>query len=409
MNLALFGGFDRRPFGPGWTKETLVAVLGGGEVDLTESPPEGEGRLRVVAFLGGVEIIVPTLKGYRRTDGNSWNWFISEDPKIAYVRLTQFTPESADKLRDLLTDLLKQGMTGLVFDLRFNPGGRLDEAIKIIDLFIEEGVIVKTKGRSRPEQVATAKPEGTLPRFHMVVLVNEHSASASEVVAGSLLDNRRAVIIGERTYGKGSVQEPIPLDGGGDLKLTVAYYYLPSGRLVHRLKDATDWGVEPQIIVKMDEAQQRAQVVAGRVQHITELLAASPPLPAVQPPDGARVVTYHSSCHLRAAGVSREPRDVLRRLPGARYVEMADADRCAGGAGTFLVKNFPLSQQIFERKRRAVTDSGAGVVATSCPACMIRLRAGLNDTVRVAHVAQLADEAEALPQPSTEHARAKER
>jgi carboxyl-terminal processing protease len=93
----------------------------------------------------------------------------------------------------------------------------------------------------------------------MVVLVNEHSASASEVVSGSLLDNKRAVVVGTRTYGKGSVQELIPLEGGnGELKMTVAYYFLPSGRLVHRKKDATDWGVEPLINVPMDDATEKA-------------------------------------------------------------------------------------------------------------------------------------------------------
>ena len=96
------------------------------------------------------------------------------------------------------------------------------------------------------------------------MLINEHSASASEIVAGSLMDNKRALVIGTRSYGKGSVQEVIPLDSkGGELKLTVAYYYLPSGRLVHRRKDATDWGVEPQIVVPMDEATQ-AKVMRER-------------------------------------------------------------------------------------------------------------------------------------------------
>lgn len=90
------------------------------------------------------------------------------------------------------------------------------------------------------------------------MLVNEHSASASEIVAGSLMDNHRALVLGQRTYGKGSVQEVMTLDGNaGKLKLTVAYYYLPSGRLVHKKKDATDWGVEPQIVVPMDDEQQR--------------------------------------------------------------------------------------------------------------------------------------------------------
>jgi carboxyl-terminal processing protease len=205
------------------------------------------------------EVVVPMLKGYSRKPDNSWDYYVSDDPKIAYVRLVQFTPETHDKLKEVLDDLLKDGMRGLVFDLRWNPGGRLDEAVKIVNLFIDKGVIVSTKGRNRPERIERASPNGTLPYFPMVVLVNEHSASASEIVSGSLEDNHRALVVGTRTYGKGSVQELIPLEGGtGELKLTVAYYYLPSGRLVHRKKDATDWGVEPQIAVPMDEPAQIA-------------------------------------------------------------------------------------------------------------------------------------------------------
>ena len=124
-----------------------------------------------------------------------------------------------------------------------------------MNLFIDHGVIVSTKGRNRAEEIYRAKPEGVLPPFPMIVLVNEHSASASEIVSGSLMDNKRALVIGTRSYGKGSVQEVIPLDEkGGELKLTVAYYYLPSGKCVHRRKDATDWGVDPQIVVPMDAA-----------------------------------------------------------------------------------------------------------------------------------------------------------
>ncbi len=142
------------------------------------------------------------------------------------------------------------------------------------------------------------------------------------------------------------------------------------------------------------EEQRRAEVLAGKVKHISEILARDP-FSSSPVPSGSEVpVTYHSSCHLRAAGVSKAPRDVLARLPGLRYVEMADADRCAGGAGTFLVKNPDLSEQVFARKRRAIEASGAHLVATSCPGCMIRLRAGLPGEVRVAHVAELADEAE---------------
>jgi carboxyl-terminal processing protease len=172
--------------------------------------------------------------------------------------MSQFTSDVADKLRDAIVPLLDDGMKALILDLRWNPGGRLEEACQVVDLFIPKGTIVVTKGRSRPERSVSATEPGTLPRFPMIVLTNEHSASASEIVAGSLADNQRAVVVGERTYGKGSVQEVVPLDSkGGELKLTVAHWYLPSGRLVHRKKDATDWGVQPQIVVAMDDLTQR--------------------------------------------------------------------------------------------------------------------------------------------------------
>jgi hypothetical protein len=207
------------------------------------------------------EIVVPTVKGFQRNKDNSWDYYVCDDPKIAYLRITQFTPDTYDRVKEVLdgpNGLMVDGMKGMILDLRFNPGGRLDQAIQIVDLFIDKGVIVSTRGRNRPENVVEATAPGTLPYFPMTVLVNEHSASASEIVAGSLMDNKRAVVIGTRTYVKGSVQELIPLDSKGDeLKLTVAYYYLPSGRLVHRKKDATDWGVQPQIVVPMDAAAER--------------------------------------------------------------------------------------------------------------------------------------------------------
>jgi carboxyl-terminal processing protease len=202
------------------------------------------------------EIIVPTVKGYERKQDNTWDYYVCDNPKIAYVGITQFTDETYDDLRGVLTHLVADGMKGLILDLRFNPGGRLDQAEQIINMLVPAGrTIVTTKGRNRPEHREMSDGKDVLPNFPMIVLVNEHSASASEIVSGSLMDNRRAVVVGERTYGKGSVQELIPLDEkGGELKLTVAYYYLPSGRLVHRRKDATDWGVLPQIYVPMDEA-----------------------------------------------------------------------------------------------------------------------------------------------------------
>jgi carboxyl-terminal processing protease len=134
----------------------------------------------------------------------------------------------------------------------------------------------------------------------MIVLVNEHSASASEIVAGSLMDNQRALVIGERTYGKGSVQELINLEGNqGELKLTVAYYYLPSGRLVHRKKDATDWGVQPQIAVPMDENTEK-KVMMELDQHERFL----PPVPkraATQPTTASATQEASSDIQLQRA------------------------------------------------------------------------------------------------------------
>ncbi|HEU4685085.1 MAG TPA: FAD-binding and (Fe-S)-binding domain-containing protein [Nitrospira sp.] len=140
--------------------------------------------------------------------------------------------------------------------------------------------------------------------------------------------------------------------------------------------------------------QQAAESLAKRVRHISEFVTQSSSKPATAPAEGQpRTLTYHSSCHLRAAGVTKEPRSILAGLPGFKYVEMPDADRCAGGAGTYLVKDFDTSQRIVERKRRAVEQVGAQVVATSCPACMIQLKTGLEGSAEVKHVAQLLQEA----------------
>jgi len=139
----------------------------------------------------------------------------------------------------------------------------------------------------------------------------------------------------------------------------------------------------------------KAADLSKRVMHITEFLIKEKDLrpPDRKTTDTSRRVTYHSSCHLRAAGVTKEPRQLLKQLSGMEYVEMQDADRCAGGAGTFNIKNPDQSGAIFERKRRAIEESGAEIVATSCPACMIQLNNGLRGNRVVKHVAQILNEA----------------
>ncbi len=139
--------------------------------------------------------------------------------------------------------------------------------------------------------------------------------------------------------------------------------------------------------------RQQAESLARKVVHISEFVARSPQHPPMGQADAAtKRVTYHSSCHLRAAGVTKEPRQILSSLPGVDFVEMQDADRCAGGAGTYIVKDYDTSRKIFERKARAIVQTGANVVATSCPACMIQLTNGVGNSVQIKHVAQLLQE-----------------
>ena len=142
------------------------------------------------------------------------------------------------------------------------------------------------------------------------------------------------------------------------------------------------------------EERRQAESLAKKVVHIAEFVARSPQQPPMaQAASQTKCVTYHSSCHLRAAGVTKEPRQILASLPGVNFAEMPDADRCAGGAGTFIVKDYDTSQKIMERKTRAVEQVGADVVATSCPACMIQFKNGLRERAEVKHVAQLLNEA----------------
>lgn len=184
-----------------------------------------------------------------RYQGVKWNFFIDEEKKIGYIRLTHFSRRTADELRVALKKLQKAGMKGLILDLRRNPGGLLSQATEVSDMFVEKGKIVSTKGRNTPERVWNATKEGTLTGFPMAILVNRFSASASEIVSACLQDHKRAIVVGERTWGKGSVQNVIDLAGGRSaLKLTTASYFRPSGKNIHKFpgdKDSDVWGVMP--------------------------------------------------------------------------------------------------------------------------------------------------------------------
>ncbi len=173
------------------------------------------------------------------------NTQILED-HIGYIRLTEFREDSAIEFRKALDKLKKEGADSLILDLRNNPGGLLKVAIKITEEFLPEGtLIVSTKGRHPSQDIKTySKNKDHVITWPMVVLVNEGSASGSEILAGALKDNKRAIILGTQTFGKGSVQSVIPLPDGSGLRLTTSKYFTPSGKSIHGK------GITPDIIVK---------------------------------------------------------------------------------------------------------------------------------------------------------------
>ncbi len=197
------------------------------------------------------QIHIRTVKGWRRVpggDGGEWDFLIDPEHKIAYIRLTQFYRDSHEHMARVLAALKDNGVRSVILDLRFNPGGLLDTARMICDEFLADGTIVSTEGEHATRRAWTAGPQGSYQAGDLVVLVNEFSASASEIVSGAIADLNRGLIVGRRSYGKGSVQHVIPIPRHeAYLKLTTAYYYLPSGRCLHRKDDAAIWGVEPQV------------------------------------------------------------------------------------------------------------------------------------------------------------------
>lgn len=213
-------------------------------------------------------IQVASVRGYRRNPGNGYDYILDPTRQIAYLRLTQFGDTSFKEVQATLTGLKSQGMRALILDQRNNGGGLLDSAAAISDLFLTTGkTIVSTKGKGFATETIQSTHDTLLPGLPLVVLINENSASASEIVAGAMLDNDRALLVGSRSFGKGSVQQLLPLDDGSSaIKLTTAYWYMPSGKMIHRKADAERWGVDPSpgCFVPMDDDQLRAMLIKRR-------------------------------------------------------------------------------------------------------------------------------------------------
>jgi len=193
-------------------------------------------------------IRLPSISGDHRKPDHTWDFMLDEAKGIAYIRLSGIGQQSAAEMRTALDGLQARGMKALIFDLRNAPGGLLDGAVAIANLFVESGRIVTVKGR-RGETKYDAKPGGTFAGFPIALLVNRNTASAAEIVAACLQDHQRAVVIGERTFGQGIVRRIFQLkDGVGAMKLPVATYFRPNGKPMNRFpdsQDSDDWGVSP--------------------------------------------------------------------------------------------------------------------------------------------------------------------
>lgn len=191
------------------------------------------------------KIYVNSIRGARIVD---------DEYKIGYLAVSNFQENTIKDMDIAVQDLLKNGMKSMILDLRFNPGGLLNVAVDMADKFLEKGIIVSTRGRDETQNyVYRARKKDTYPNFPLIVLVNNGSASASEIVAGAFKDHKRGLLLGIKTFGKGSVQSLIPVgDGKAALKLTTARYYTPSGVCIH------DKGIEPDIKVPLSFAETKA-------------------------------------------------------------------------------------------------------------------------------------------------------
>jgi len=244
----------------------------GKKVSLTLERP---GQTEPLEFhLTRATIQTDSVLGDSRASDDSWDFMLAGHPGIGYIRMTTFSQKSALELRAALEWLTARNARGVILDLRGNPGGLLKSAVDICNLFIPSGRIVSIRGRGG-EVLDEYEADGSaeFPDLPLVVLVNRFSASASEIMAACLEDHDRAIVIGSRTWGKGSVQNVISLAGGreGALKLTTASYWRPSGANIHRGRDATDedqWGVMPSPGYEVDLSDdQWKNIMEWRRQH----------------------------------------------------------------------------------------------------------------------------------------------
>ncbi len=297
---------------------------------------------------------VPVKGVHRQGADGQWEFMLDAEHSIGYIRIAQFTPGVAQMVAEALDQLGAAGgeLKGLILDVRWDPGGVLQEAIAIADLFLDEGVIVSTRGRARREEVARATPD-SIPDFPMVVLINEQSASASEVLAGALVENDRAIALGTRSVGKGSVQGVITLPhaDGAQLKFTEGRYYLPSGRSLQRSDENAAWGVDPNPGFFVPMTREEA-VAAARVRQAEDVIRAGGEgeAEAVDWSDADAVLERLDDVQMTAA-----VRALRARLASGEWEPIGDPDATASGVSLAELQRAERTREVLLRELERVS------------------------------------------------------
>lgn len=222
------------------------------------------------------KIDLPSVKGWSKTGpgDDEWDYFIDKNDKIGYLRLTGFTEDSTREFDDAVTQMKSEGLNALILDLRYNPGGLLDQAVKLASRFVPEGLIVKTVDGSgivdSMNEAVRVSDRNSLNNFPVIVLVNEGSASASEILSGAIQAGAKkgmvdALVLGNRSFGKGSVQNVYLLPGAtAAMKVTTNYYHIDAPRMIHKVPGATEWGIDPDVEIDMLPSQQQDALLLRR-------------------------------------------------------------------------------------------------------------------------------------------------
>lgn len=280
---------------------------------------DGEAEMVTKEFtMSRAEINLPTVKGWikRSPIENDWSWMIDESNGIGYVRLSGFTDQTSHVLDRAIRDMKGEGLRAMILDLRFNPGGLLSQAVEVSNRFVEKGTIVSTiDSQRRTAQRESAVPsKTTLAGIPVIVLINENSASASEIVSGAIqhysgTGQIDALVLGQRSFGKGSVQNVYPLAGDDAyIKLTTQYYQLPSGRILHRTPGAETWGVEPDVHVDLLPEQITEYLTVRQDADVIPLDENGQPIEDLPPADPTVLLTEGTDFQLQTALVLLQTR-----------------------------------------------------------------------------------------------------